>query len=265
MTASNKKIAILFCGQIRTGIRCYPNIMKFIGQWRGVADIFIHTWDSDTIPPHGLLGRSQELMNQRFPVAEETFEKIKELYQPAEMIVEPLDNFYQQQLNNIPWLYSFIKVNEMRRRWEQEKYNGAKYDLIFKTRFDMLFPHDHTLNDEIKYIGGKAEHFYTCDIWNALPKKVEDIMWLAKPELMDIMEEWCKERLDININRITSRHSLDWQEHCKLFMDDRNIYVHAWLYNKLYHYRDLHEQKNIDINDLASVEDLNFLRGKFVS
>lgn len=260
MNSHNGKLAILFCGQIRTGIRCYPNIERFLGTWRNTADIFIHTWDSDTIPPHGLLGRDRSLMDQRFPVATETFDKIRELYQPAEMAIEPLDNFYQQPYNNIPWLYSFIKVNAIRRQWEKEKYNGAKYMYVFKTRFDMLYPSNHTLDDEIKYIGGKIDHFYTCDIWNALPKKVEDIMWLSSPELIDIMEEWCWERL--KTDNITERHNLDWQEHCKLFMDDRKIYVHSWLYNKLYHYRDLHEQMNIDINDLAAVEELNFMRGK---
>jgi hypothetical protein len=261
MNSHNGRIAILFCGQIRTGIRCYPNIMRFLGTWRNIADIFVHTWDSDTIPPHGLLGRDQALMNQRFPVSNETFDKIKELYQPAEMVVEPLDDFYRQPVNYIPWLYSFIKVNGMRRRWEQEKYNGAKYMRVFKTRFDMLFPEHHTLNDEIKYMAGKPEHFYTCDIWNALPKKVEDIMWLSTPELMDVAEEWCWERL--KTDNIIDRHLLDWQEHCKLFMDDRKIYVHSWQYNKLYHYRDLHEQMNIDINDLESIEELNYRRGQF--
>jgi hypothetical protein len=260
---NNGKVAILFCGQIRTGIACHPNISKFLDYWSRSGDVFIHTWDVDTIPHHGLLKRNPSLVNEKFPVAQETYDKIKELYKPVDMHIGDFYEDFDSKTcyNKIPWLYSFIQVNQMRKKYEQEHYNGAKYWRVLKIRFDMLFPLGHTLDSEIKYMGGggKEDFLYTCDIWNVMPKKVEDIMWLASSDTMDVMQEWAEQRLQ-NAN-ITDRHLLDWQEDCALFMKDKNIPVHGWQYNKLYHYRDLHEQMGIDINDVTAVEELNVLRG----
>jgi hypothetical protein len=255
---NNGRIAILFCGQIRTGVKCYPSIAKFLDFWAEMGDIFIHTWDVDTIPPQGLLKRDPNLVNEKFPVPQSTFDKIKELYNPVEMVVDKLEDFYKKPYNNVPWLYSFIQVNEMRKRREQEQYNGIPYMRVIKMRFDMLFDSNHSIEDELKYMDQK-EYLATCDIWNVWPQKVEDIKWIASPRLMDIMQAWAEERLATS--NITERHVLDWQEHCKLFLDDRGEYSKPWMINRLYHYRDLHEQLDIDINDGPAIAELNRLRG----
>ena len=255
---NNGRIAILFCGQIRTGIKCHPNIAKFLDFWTEAGDIFIHTWDVDTISTHGLLKRDPSLLNEKFPVAQATFDKIKELYRPKDMVIDKLADFYTKPCNNVPWLYSFIQVNEMRKRREQEHYNGIPYMRVAKLRFDMLFDNNHTIEDEFKYMGPK-EYLATCDIWNRWPQTVEDIMWITTPKLMDVMQEWAEERLDSS--NITERHLLDWQEHCKLFLDDRKIIAKPWMINRLYHYRDLHEQLGIDINDALAIAEINRARG----
>ena len=255
---NNGRIAVLFCGQIRTGVTCYPNIAKFLDFWTEAGDIFIHTWDVDTISTHGLLKRDPSLLNEKFPVAQATFDKIKELYRPKDMVIDKLADFYTKPYNNVPWLYSFIQVNEMRKRREQEHYNGVPYMRVAKLRFDMLFDDNHTIEDEFKYMGLK-EYLATCDIWNRWPQTVEDIMWITTPSLMDVMQEWAEERLDSS--NITERHLLDWQEHCKLFLDDRKIIAKPWMINRLYHYRDLHEQLGIDINDGPAIAEINRARG----
>lgn len=257
---NNGRIAIVFCGQLRTAAKCYPNILNFIGSWLPQVDFFIHTWDYDTIAAHNLMGRDNSLLDQKIPIDYAVVDKVKEVYNPISMDIESLDEFYKKGYNFIPWIYSFIKAYEACKKHEQEKYNGYRYTLICKFRTDTLFPPGHTLDSELKYMGGKDQYFYTCDNWNALPNKVEDIKWIANPVTMDAMEEWCWERL--RTDNITERHLMDWQEHCKVFMDEKKICVHAWQYNKLYHYRDLHEQMNVDINDIEMIEQVNTLRGK---
>ena len=241
---NNGRIAILFCGQIRSGVECYASIAKFLDFWTEAGDIFIHTWDVDTIPLRSLSKQDHDLVNKKFPVAQTTFDKIKELYRPIDMKIDKLEDFYTNPYNDIPWLYSFIQVNEMRKRREQEHYNGVPYMRVIKMRFDMVFGSNHTIEDELKYMDQK-EYLATCDIWNKLPNKVEDVKWIASPNVMNIMQEWAEERLDA-IN-ITERHLLDWQEHCKLFLEDKGLYSKPWMINRLYLYRELH--KHIDIED----------------
>lgn len=239
---NNGRIAILFCGQIRSGVECHPNIAKFLDFWTESGDVFIHTWDVDTIPFRGLLNQDPELANKKFPVAQTTFDKIKELYKPVDMKIDKLETFYTiKTYNNIPWLYSFIQVNEMRKRREQEHYNGLPYMRVIKMRFDILFGPDHTIEDELKYMDQK-EYIATCDVWNRLPDKVEDVKWITSSKGMNIMQEWAEERLDAT--NITARHLLDWQEHCKLFLEDKGLYVKPWMINRLYLYRELHKHTN---------------------
>ena len=241
---NNGRIAILFCGQIRSGVECYPNIAKFLDYWIQSGDVFIHTWDVDTIPLRGLLNQDPELANKKFPVSQTTFDKIKELYKPVDMKIDKLEDFYKKEYNQIPWLYSFIQVNEMRKLKEQEQYNGVPYVRVIKMRFDILFGNNHTIDDEIRYMAEK-EYLATCDIWNKLPNKVEDVKWISSPKVMNIMQEWAEERLDAT--NITERHELDWQEHCKLFLEDKGLYAKPWMINRLYLYRELH--KHTDIKD----------------
>jgi hypothetical protein len=247
---NNGRIAILFCGQIRTGVKCHPSIAKFLDFWAEAGDIFIHTWDVDTISAHGLLKRDLGLLNEKFPVAQSTFDKIKELYKPKDMVVDKLEDFYTKPYNNVPWLYSFIQVNEMRKCRQQEHYNGVPYMRVIKMRFDVLFDSNHTIEDEFKYMSQK-EYLAVCDIWNRLPQNVEDIAWITSPRLMDVMQAWAEERLDAS--NITERHLLDWQEHCKLFLDDKKIIAKPWMFNRLYLYRDVHEQPSIDNDAIAEL------------
>jgi len=206
--------------------------------------VFIHTWDVDTLSPHNLLKQDANLVNEKFPVEQATFDKIKELYKPVDMKIDKLEDFYKKPYNNIPWLYSFSQVNEMRKRREQKQYNGVSYMRVIKMRFDMLFGNNHTIDDELGYMDQK-EYLATCDVWNRLPNKVEDVKWIASSNVMDIMQAWAEERLDTS--NITARHSLDWQEHCKLFLEDKGLYAKPWMINRLYLYRELH--KHTDIKD----------------
>ena len=41
------KIAICFSGMVRTGVKAYPSIKRFIGDLWGQCDFFMHTWDKD--------------------------------------------------------------------------------------------------------------------------------------------------------------------------------------------------------------------------
>jgi len=251
---NNGRIAILFSGQIRTGITCYPNISKFLDFLKQRGDVFIHTWDVDTISQHGLLKRNSDLIYKKFPVAQSTFDKIKELYNPVEMKIDKLEDFYKKPYNNIPWLYSFIQVNKMSTHRQQEHYNGVPYMSVIKMRFDILFDTNHSILDELNYMDNK-EYLATCDTCNKLPKKVEDIAWIASPKIMNVMQEWAEERLDAS--NITDYHMLDWQEHCKLFLDNQDLYSKSWMINRIYHYRDLHEQLGLDINNGPAITEYN--------
>lgn len=107
------KIAICRSGQLRTGLRAVPYLLKFFENIK--ADHFYHAWDDDQ--------------------PEEDWAQLNELLDPVESFVET------------PWkhkgfcgnmLYSIQQSNWLKRQHEIK--NNFRYDIVIKCRFDLLIP-----------------------------------------------------------------------------------------------------------------------------
>ena len=107
------RIAICWSGQLRTGLRAVPYLLKFFENIK--ADHFYHAWD-DGQP-------------------EEDWQQLNSLLDPIESFVET------------PWkhkgfcgnmLYSIQQSNWLKRQYEIK--NNFRYDIVIKCRFDLLIP-----------------------------------------------------------------------------------------------------------------------------
>jgi hypothetical protein len=113
------KVAICISGLVRTGIEAYPAFQKFFSRLDNY-DVFYHTWENKWHP-------SWETKVSK---------KIQALYKPTAFLEEqPLDKFKESSFGSM--LYSIMMANELKKRHEIE--NNFRYDLVIKTRFDLVF------------------------------------------------------------------------------------------------------------------------------
>jgi len=107
------KVAICLSGLVRTGIPAHPVFQKFFSTL-GDYDVFYHTWKTDEV----------------------TANKVQELYSPTSFLQEdPLNKLAESSFGSM--LYSIMMANELKKRYEIE--NDFRYDLVIKTRFDLVF------------------------------------------------------------------------------------------------------------------------------
>lgn len=156
------KVAICLSGLVRTGIQAHPSFKKFFSTL-GDYDIFYHTWDTDIV----------------------TYEKVKELYKPVSSLVElPLDPIKESSFGSM--LYSIMMANELKKKHEIE--NNFRYDLVIKTRFDLVFdensyfPTDPRWPRTIYSLGGNAGLNHT-DYEN---HGISDLIFWGDSQSMDI-------------------------------------------------------------------------------
>lgn len=107
------KIAICISGQLRSGIQGIEVFRKFFSSL-GNYDVFYHTWELD----------------------QDTSKQVQALYTPVSFLEEPPVDI--TQVGNFgSMLYSIMMANELKKRHEIE--NNFRYDLVIKTRFDLIF------------------------------------------------------------------------------------------------------------------------------
>lgn len=109
------KVAICISGLPRTAIQSHSIFRNFF-QSLGEYDIFYHTWEE---------------------VTPAELNKIHSLYKPARYKVQPsIDRIANGSFGNM--LYSIMMANELKKSYEID--NDFRYDLVIKTRFDLVFP-----------------------------------------------------------------------------------------------------------------------------
>jgi len=130
------KTAICISGQLRSGIRAI-NVFRNFFSSLGNYDVFYHTWESDTT----------------------TSNQVQELYAPVRFLEEPPIDV--AEVGNFgSMLYSIMMANELKKQYEIE--NNFRYDLVIKTRFDLIFhptsifPITHILPRTIYSAGGNT-------------------------------------------------------------------------------------------------------------
>lgn len=165
------KIAICFSGQIRTWDQCFETWFKLIDELKrnpkfdgcnNEVDIFMHTWNFNTIPPHQwpvIDGVRTEMNNVYNNVSQDEIDALVSIMEPKKIIIEDFNKsssrekflFDQsQRIGNdkcgvIFWggsqLYSLMRAGQLKRDYEIE--NGFEYDICIKMRYDGRFlPYD---------------------------------------------------------------------------------------------------------------------------
>jgi hypothetical protein len=130
------KVAICISGQLRSGIQGIEVFRKFFSSL-GNYDVFYHTWELEPT----------------------VSKRVQELYTPVQFIEEP--SIDVAEVGNFgSMLYSIMMANELKKRHEIE--NSFRYDLVIKTRFDLIFhptstfPITHILPRTIYSAGGNT-------------------------------------------------------------------------------------------------------------
>lgn len=173
------KVAICISGLARTGIPAFRSFTKFFQNLN--ADIFFHTWENPQLST------------------------IIDLYKPIKhQISEPFSH------PPGPWcnmLYGIMMANELKKNHEIE--NNFRYDLVIKTRFDLVFHPNYCFDHQsiplprTIYCPGGNNGFNHTDYES---HGINDIIFWGDSESMDIatnVYQYYKHKaLDIN-NKIS--------------------------------------------------------------
>lgn len=191
------RIAWCFSGQIRTGIKCSKNILKFIDNYE--VDFFIHTWDVETN-----IANSSKIY-----IKKKKIDSFINIYYPKKYKISNYDE-YQNTINEsninsgniyplfiFPMFQSIYESNELKKQFELE--NNFKYDYVIRARPDVVYPKFNSLDNEITYIKNRYlysikeiydiypinDDIYVNDFWNKLPHSMEDLFWISTSNIMD--------------------------------------------------------------------------------
>lgn len=133
------RIAICISGQIRTYKQCLLNQKRLfenlmINKNDVTVDYFFHTWDTNQWTSNG-----DDKMNLHKIPHEKAEIDIDFIKSNVNLIDYKIDVFDPEMINNHwgPVLYSMHYCNYLKRKTELRL--GYRYDLVIKTRFDILF------------------------------------------------------------------------------------------------------------------------------
>lgn len=178
------KIAVIFGGQLRTGVETSKSIFNFLGEYLPNCDFFVHTWDITTYKKGDYNNSHSTNFNwENIKLKEDYLNQFLNIYKPIKFELTPFLEFRKNVENTenfkMPhWAYSFWKANELKKEYEKE--NNFKYDYVIKLRGDLIFWPNFILKPVMEYIQGK--NFKKLPMYH-----LEDMLYLSTSEGMDIM------------------------------------------------------------------------------
>ncbi len=187
------KIAICFNGQIRDGIECSKNIIKYIDTLWDSCDFFVHTWDIETIS-HNIGLPSDKVPFTQYPVDSFKINEFFECYRPKKICVEEFNNTETQniqgglrfnkelQKNVVAMFESFYYCNQYKKEYEEAL--NFKYDYVIKMRPDLVFSSSKKLEDDLQQVDSKT-FVYGAHAECYGEGRVEDVLWFATSDNMD--------------------------------------------------------------------------------
>lgn len=230
------RIAICFSGQIRTGIENSARLLKYIGSLRDTVDIFIHTWNIETMSAHALEHADiVDVSSIRRTVEKSEFKDIAKIYDPVDMRVDDFDLYqivHHKRVTmregychaQIPMFQSLWESNQLKRN--HEHVSNSKYNLVMRLRFDVDFGDDRTLEQDMNYIGTKKDMLYVVDFGNKFPNAIEDVCWFGSSEVIDTT-------CNFAIERESKKNSTDWQFHHAEYLAANNIKIRPFKDNTI--------------------------------
>jgi len=151
------RIAVMFGGQIRTGVQTSKSILNFLGDLLPDCDFFVHTWDITTYKKGDYHGSHNSNFNwDAIKLDMNYFNEFLSIYKPKKYTLEPFLDFrknYEDKKDYTGvthWMYSFYRVNELKKQYEIE--NDFKYDIVIKIRGDLMFTPEVSVKPHIEMI-----------------------------------------------------------------------------------------------------------------
>ena len=158
------KIAVCFSGTLRTGVHAFPNIKRYYGDYFNNIDFFMHTWDIEDWGcdwsgyHHPFIGDSLWASYQErklFKLQDSKLEKMESLYKFKRLETSSIFDSYDPnspKKHHHMW-NSFKRSIELKQEYEKE--NNFEYDIVIKSRPDILFRVKSTSGIDLITTGGK--------------------------------------------------------------------------------------------------------------
>lgn len=178
------RIAVIFGGQVRTGVETSKSVFNFLGNFLPYCDFFIHTWDITTYKKGDYHNSHSPTFDwDAIKIKEEYLKEFLEIYKPKKYEITPFLEFRKNIENSsnflMPaWTYSFWKSNELKKDFEKE--NNFKYDYVIKLRGDLIFWPNFKLEVILKKI-------INLSIDKIPMYHLEDMLYLSTSEGMNLM------------------------------------------------------------------------------
>lgn len=150
------KIAILLSGHLRSFRKTQSSFLQFKNSLEqfGTVDVFCHTWDIEESVTASWW--KEHSLNDPPPATVRRLD-IEDAYQPVKLIIEPTVHFDDSTYKidvTIPVAGMLSMLYTQRRAFElleqYERHNNFQYDMIIKTRFDLLYELAPEFNNCIK-------------------------------------------------------------------------------------------------------------------
>ena len=185
------RIAICLAGQIRTGIDASASLLKYIGDLLPQCDFFIHTWDVDSYSSPGFSCKRFDDLGigpyHLMPVEFETYDEFNKIFKPK---MSMFGNFKQWEEMDFkpshdPHLYSVRQVNTFKSLYEKE--HNFKYDVVVRTRSDLIYDPKKSLKDDIEQLEHSDRTFCYAQCFDAtvFANKIDNAFWLGSSYVMD--------------------------------------------------------------------------------
>ena len=200
-----KRVAICLYGQTRPGsIHAIPNILRYIGALRSECDIFIHTWDEETLGT-SYAKRMEEgtkptdsHWHSPHATPSDRFSTIFNAYKPRVFEVEE----YSLQPTKSTWggrrfdpvrmrwdvsmWRSIQEVNQMKMKYAAK--NRLQYEYTVVLRSDIVFGPTKRLSEDIQQLRDPdmllfGDHMTVWPTYRM--KRIEEVIWIGPTPVID--------------------------------------------------------------------------------
>jgi hypothetical protein len=238
------RVAVCFFGQIRTGgVKAAPSILRYIGDLRSQCDIFVHTWDQESLGTACCYRASEgygaldEYWFKTHPTNNKNLTEFYSIFNPRVIQVE--EHNLQKTLNkwggrrwdpvanvwNVSMWRSIQESNKLKMDYAAK--NNITYDYTVLLRTDLVFGENKRLALDLEQISHDKLILFG-DFYNVFPtwkhSRLEDIFWIAKSSVIDkfaFFSDYYSSTVT-NINDPSDPGYRDWQ-----------LYAANWVTNTL--------------------------------
>ncbi len=187
------KIALLLSGQPRRHRNGYKELKKWFLD-RYDIDVYLHAWEAKEFHKFNFFNKGR--LEKIHRVNEDLYNNLVNWYQPKDYLFEKFIQFdgknikgqNNQRLNSQMGMWMSLK-----RVWDLMNNSGIQYDLIFKTRYDLLFTHRVAntcpLLEDLTQLNPEYLHYFGyADDWPHTTYQINDQIAIGG---YDVMKTYC--------------------------------------------------------------------------